>query len=130
MNLLLDTHAVVWWLQDSPKLGKRARKAIFQHGANAFISSISIWEISVKHGAKRLKLKEPLEEYLPLLEANGFQPLSVNFEHALAVQHLPALHADPFDRMLIAQAQCEDLAIVTADSAIEGYNVRTLDASE
>jgi len=78
----------------------------------------------------KLKLRRPLQEYVAALMAKGFQPLPITFDHALAVQKLPALHRDPFDRMLIAQAQCEDLTVVTADSAIEAYDVRTLDAGE
>ena len=129
INLLLDTHVLIWWLLDSDKLGRRARVAILRPGARLFISSASVWEISVKSALGRLKLKEPLGKCLPDLVASGFRPLPINFEHALAVRDLPLHHADPFDRMLIAQAQCEDLTLMTADSAIGPYDVRTIDAS-
>ena len=129
INLLLDTHVLIWWLLDSDKLGRRARHAILRPGAGLFISSASVWEISVKSALGRLKLKEPLGKCLPALVASGFQPLAINFEHALAVRDLPPHHADPFDRMLIAQAQCEDLTLMTADDAITAYDVRTIDAS-
>ena len=130
MNLLLDTHVVIWWLQNSPRLGSHARKAILQSGRAAFISSVSIWEISIKSQGNTVKLREPLRKHIPELIGQGFRALPVTFEHALALQDLPAIHRDPFDRMLVAQAQSEDLTIVTSDSAIEAYDVRTMDASD
>lgn len=129
MNLLLDTHVLIWWLQDSDKLGRRARHAILRPGAAVFISSACIWEISIKSALGRLKLKESLGKYIPDLVAGGFHHLPINFEHALAVRDLPPHHSDPFDRMLIAQAQCEDLTLMTVDPAITPYDVRTIDAS-
>ena len=129
MNLLLDTHVLLWWLQDSDRLGRRARNAILRPGAVVFISAASIWEISIKSAMGRLKLKEPLGRCLPDLLASGFHQLPIGFEHALAVRDLPPHHNDPFDRMLIAQAQCEDLTLMTADAAITPYDVRTIDAS-
>jgi PIN domain nuclease of toxin-antitoxin system len=129
MNLLLDTHVLIWWLLDSDQLGKRARTAILRPGTRLFISSASVWEISIKSAAGRLKLREPLGKCLPDLVRSGFRPLPVSFEHALAVRDLPPHHADPFDRMLIAQARSEDLTLMTADAAITAYDVRTIDAS-
>jgi PIN domain nuclease of toxin-antitoxin system len=129
MNLLLDTHVLIWWLQDSDKLGRRARQAILRPGAAVFISSACIWEISIKSALGRLKLKEPLGKSIPDLVAGGFHNLPIDFEHALAVRDLPPHHNDPFDRMLIAQAQCEDLTLMTVDPAITPYDVRTIDAS-
>src|SRR5207302_3912249 len=118
MNLLLDTHVVIWWLMDNDKLGRRARNAILRPGAAPFISSATVWEISIKSGAGRLELGAPAEKCLPAMIENGFHELPVNFEHALAIRSLPPHHNDPFDRMLIAQAQCEDLTLMTADPAI------------
>jgi PIN domain nuclease of toxin-antitoxin system len=133
MNLLLDTHALIWWLQDSDKLGRRARNAILRPGAAVFISSVAIWEISIKSALGRLKLKGSLGKCIPDLVASGFHHLPITFEHALAIRdlppHHPPYHSDPLDRMLIAQAQCEDLTLMTADSAITPYDVRTIDAS-
>jgi PIN domain nuclease of toxin-antitoxin system len=133
MNLLLDTHVLIWWLQDSDRLGRRARQAILRPGAAVFISSASLWEISIKSATGRLKIKEPLGKCIPDLVAGGFHHLPINFEHALAVRdlppHHPPYHSDPFDRMLIAQAQCEDLTLMTVDPAITPYDIRTIDAS-
>ncbi|HJT87487.1 MAG TPA: type II toxin-antitoxin system VapC family toxin [Bryobacteraceae bacterium] len=130
MNLLLDTHAVIWWLQDNKKLGPRTRRTMLHHGTEVFISSASIWEISLKSGTGRLKLSDSPQTYIPRLLDSGFHPLAITFEHAAAVRDLAPHHTDPFDRLLIAQAQCENLIFVTADSTIAAYNVRTVDASE
>ncbi|HEY2017689.1 MAG TPA: type II toxin-antitoxin system VapC family toxin [Bryobacteraceae bacterium] len=130
MNLLLDTNALIWWMLDSKKLGKRARHAIVRPGARLFLSSASVWEISIKSGMGKLRLKEPAEKCIPHLFELGFLPLAITFQHALAAGNLPLHHQDPFDRMLIAQAQCEDLTLLTGDPAIMAYDVRTIDASD
>lgn len=129
MNLLLDTHALIWWLEDSARLGERSRAAIRNPSANLFLSVVSVWEMSIKTAIGRLKLAATPEDSIPGLFAAGFQPLPIQFRHAFAVRHLPPHHNDPFDRMLIAQAACEDLAILTADPAFSDYGVPTLDAS-
>ncbi len=130
MNLLLDTHTLIWWLEDSPRLGDRARAAIRHPSANIFLSVVSVWEMSIKTAIGRLKLAANPEDSVPELLAAGFQPLPIQFRHAFAVRHLPPHHSDPFDRMLIAQATCEDLAILTADPAFAAYGVPTIDASQ
>lgn len=131
MTLLLDTHVLLWWLQDSRRLGKRARAAIEQPGSLVFVSAASAWEIAIKMALGRLDLGEPPEVCLPReLERSAFEPLAVTVEHAAAVAGLPALHSDPFDRLLVAQARAEGLQLVTGDDAIRRYQVRTLDARE
>jgi PIN domain nuclease of toxin-antitoxin system len=130
MNLLLDTHVLLWWTEDSKRLGPRTRKTIERPDTSVWISVVSVWEIAIKTSAGRLKIRQPLEETIDDLVGAGFQSLPVNMEHALAAGKLPPLHEDPFDRMLVAQAQCEGLTVVTVDSAVEAYDVRTLDASE
>ena len=129
MRLLLDTHVLVWWVDDSRNLGRKARSAISRNGTELYISAISIWEISIKTAAKRMGLKTPLEDSIPIMLEEGAQSLSVTFTHAYAVRYLSHHHGDPFDRMLIAQAQCEGLTIVTADPAFRAYDVPVLDAS-
>ena len=99
-------------------------------GVSLWISSASVWELAIKFGAGRLKMNEPLEEIISALLETGFQALPIRIPHTLATRALPAKHADPFDRILVAQAQCEDLTIVTADPAIAAYDVRTIDASD
>jgi PIN domain nuclease of toxin-antitoxin system len=130
MNVLLDTHTLLWWLRDSRQLGKRAKALIRAGETLVSVSSVSIWEISIKAALGRLDLLEPFEKQLHAeMERSGFRELTVTFAHALDVRKLPPHHADPFDRMLIAQARCEDLTLMTADAAIAAYDVRTIGAS-
>jgi PIN domain nuclease of toxin-antitoxin system len=130
MRLLLDTHTVLWWLEGSARLGKTARIAIGRDDALVWISAASAWEIAIKIALGRLSMREPPEECLPReFERSGFQPLAITVDHALAVRALPNHHPDPFDRLLIAQANLEALTIVTADAAFQKYRVSTLDAT-
>ena len=129
MNILLDTHVLLWWLKDTRRLGPAARHLIRVPGTSVWVSAASIWEISIKAALGRLELREPFAEVLPReLERQGFRPLTITFQHALAVRKLPQHHADPFDRMLIAQAECEDLSLATADPRIRAYDIRTINA--
>ena len=125
MNLLLDTHVLLWWQFEDPRLRANARTAIAEAEA-VFISAVSAWEIAIKISAGRLHLPEPIKH---AMEASGFRALSITFEHAAQVAALPRHHADPFDRMLIAQAQGEDLSLVTNDRRIGDYDVPIIWAS-
>lgn len=127
MRLLLDTHVLIWWMEGSGRLGREAYELIRSNGA--LVSSASVWEISIKSARGRLPLMTPLETWLPRLLRTGFDPLFITFEHATAVRNLPLHHSDPFDRMLVAQAQCEGLTLVTADPLLPRYPIPTLDAS-
>jgi PIN domain nuclease of toxin-antitoxin system len=130
MNVLLDTHPLLWWLKDSPRLGKKAKALIRAGETMVWVSSVCIWEISIKAALGRLDILEPFAEQLHAeMERSGFRALAVTFDHALGVRKLPRHLADPFDRMLIAQARCQDLHLMTADAAITAYDVRTIDAS-
>lgn len=130
MNLLLDTHAVLWWKTGSRKLGPAARRAIERQAINVWVSAVSAWEIAIKSRLGRLRLIEPLHHWMPEgLEQDGFQILSIAMAHAVAVASLPDHHDDPFDRLLIAQARAEGLTIVTADDSFDDYDVRLLDAA-
>jgi PIN domain nuclease of toxin-antitoxin system len=130
MNLLIDTHVLLWWSRNSPRLGRQARVLISSPQNSVWVSSVSIWEISIKASLGRLELSGLLSARIPEdLERHGFIALPITFPHALAVRDLPLHHRDPFDRMLIAQARCEDLTLLTADPAIAAYDVRTLDAA-
>ena len=125
MNVLLDTHVLLWWLKDTGRLGAETRRLIRSPGTSIWVSAASIWEISIKAALGRLELREPFTEVMPReLERQGFRPLPITFQHALAVRNLPLHHAD----LLIAQAQCEDLTLVTSDSRIRDYDIRTIDA--
>jgi PIN domain nuclease of toxin-antitoxin system len=129
MNLLLDTHALIWWVRDMDRLGSNARAIISDPLSTVRVSAASVWEIAIKSALGRLEFRLPLEDTLPQeIARNGFLPLPVNFEHALGVRRLPLVHADPFDRMLVAQAACEGLTIVTADRRIREYPVSCINA--
>lgn len=129
MNLLLDTQTLLWWREGSRKLGPRARAAIETLAATVRVSVASVWELAIKSRAGRLRLREPLHLWLPAaIETSGFVTLQITMDHAIGVAGLPDHHADPFDRLLIAQARLEDLTIVTSDTAFDDYDVRVLDA--
>jgi PIN domain nuclease of toxin-antitoxin system len=131
VTLLLDSQALLWWREGNRKLGPRARAAISKDAFGVLVSAVSAWELVIKSATGKLTLREPVEQWLPAaLHGSGFETLAVTLEHALAVTSLPFHHADPFDRLLIAQAQCERLTIVTADAAFEEYDVKLLDARE
>ena len=129
MRVLPDTHALIWWLEDDPKLGPKARAAM--ESAHVFVSTASAWEMSIKNSIGRLDFDEPLEDWLPReMKLNGFQSLYVSLEHAIQAGQLPGHHHDPFDRMLIAQARLEGLTLITADSKVTAYQVVTMDAGK
>ena len=115
MRLLLDTHVFLWWRGDDPRLGEPEREAIRDGQNDVFLSAASIWEIVIKQALGRLRIPEPASVAAARL---GFEPLPISFAHAEATALLPALHRDPFDRMLITQARTEGLALVTRDPVI------------
>ncbi len=125
MNLLLDTHALIWVFDANPKLSRFARDAISEGQNEVFVSAVTAWEIAIKRSLGKLELKG---DYRRGLERYRFTPLSISTEHALAVETLPQHHADPFDRLLIVQAQLENLTLVTRDGRFEAYDVATLPA--
>ena len=125
MRLLLDTHALLWWLADDPTLSAEARKAIADAGSVVYVSAASAWEIAIKRSLGKLEAPEELDE---ALAANAFAPLPITIGHALAAGRLPNHHQDPFDRMLVAQAMAEGLTLVTRDENIAKYDVATLRA--
>lgn len=125
MRLLLDTHAVLWAVASPDRLVAMARDAIRDDRNVVLVSAVCQWEISIKRALGKLAFEDDLG---PHIEANRFTALPVTIEHATAVGTLPALHRDPFDRMLIAQAQVEDAVLVTRDQLIPRYDVATLDA--
>ena len=123
MDLLLDTHVFLWWDSDLPELGPNARSAIRDPANTVFVSAASVWEIAIKRRLGRLPFEgSPTAN----VARNGFVPLAILPEHAERVGDLPLLHTDPFDRLLIAQAQFESLTLVTVDEKIRPYPVAQL----
>ena len=120
MRLLLDTHALLWWLDDDPRLGPAARRCIRESEA-ALVSAATLWEIAIKVGVG--KLEADLAAIIDELAPNAFALLPIQPRHTLALAALPRHHRDPFDRMLIAQARCEALSLVTADRRFALYGV-------
>jgi PIN domain nuclease of toxin-antitoxin system len=127
MKALVDTHTFLWWVLDVPRLSPESRR-ILEDGANELMfSAASAYELALKAHSGRLTLPEPPETYVPSrLSANGFTPLPIEHRHALRAGILPWIHRDPFDRMIVAQAQLEGLPILTADPAIGRYDVETI----
>lgn len=124
-RLLLDTHAFLWWLTDDARLGPAAREAISDERNRVYVSAATGWEIAIKRADGKLSAGEELDA---LVEQEGFEHLPITFFHGEQAGALQSLHADPFDRMLIAQAQAEGVVLVTADERIPRYGVRTLNA--
>ena len=119
MSLLLDTHVLLWWLGGEP-MEPSVLARIADPGNHVVVSTVSVWEATIKEAIGKLSLPEPLSE---AALSDGFEPLAVTFEHAEQVFQLPAHHRDPFDRMMIAQARVDGLSIVTRDLTFDLYDV-------
>lgn len=124
MSLLLDTHAFLWWLADDPKLKAEVKRTIAEPKTAVYVSAASIWEISIKAGLGKIKLGKA--DLVGEIAANRFLELPVAARHAWRAGRLPHHHADPFDRLLIAQAQLEHFVVVTHDANFELYDVSLL----
>jgi PIN domain nuclease of toxin-antitoxin system len=125
MDLLLDTHVILWALADDRRLGRAARKHIVAAKNNVFVSAVSLWEITLKRARGKLRIPDDLGEQLGLAR---FAELPLQWRHCQQLAELPRLHDDPFDRMLLAQALCDDLTLVTPDEKVLAYAANTLDA--
>lgn len=120
MSLLLDTHALLWWLSDAPALKAEARETIAEASGVVYVSAASAWEISIKKALGKLDSPDDLQA---ALVASHFQSLPITIVHATNAGQLPRHHDDPFDRMLIAQAQAEQLTLVTHDTMFRPYGI-------
>lgn len=127
MRLLLDTHALLWWLTDDPSLSPAARRAIGRPGNLVLVSAASAWEIGTKVRLGRLPGAEGLaQDFAAFLSRERFEELPISLEHGIRAGLLPGPHKDPFDRMLAAQSEAENLPIVSNDRIFDVYNVRRL----
>jgi PIN domain nuclease of toxin-antitoxin system len=119
MNIFLDTHVLLLWLDDNPLLSKEVRSAIASSENLVILSSVVIWEIRIKQALGKLVVTP---DFYDVLKNEGFEMLSITPDHAYAVGELPMHHRDPFDRMIIAQARLEGLTIATQDAVFKQYD--------
>jgi PIN domain nuclease of toxin-antitoxin system len=125
MNLLLDTHVLLWWLDASPTLSDKAASNIADGKNLVLISAAVIWEIRIKQALGKLEIPT---NFRNVLDRQPFEMLSITSDHAHAIEDLPVHHRDPFDRMLIAQAMVERLTIVTRDTMMKKYKIPVIKA--
>ena len=123
MSYLLDSHVLLWWLEDSPRIGAALHGTLGDPQVRVLVSAASVWEIGIKQALGKLRAPESV---LDLLQDEGFEELAITARHAAAAARLPTLHRDPFDRMLVAQAHLDKLTLVTHDEAIRAYEVDVL----
>jgi PIN domain nuclease of toxin-antitoxin system len=121
LNLLLDTHLLLWVASEPQRLSAKARALLLDPASHLVFSSASLWEISIKNGLERSDFNVDLRRLWRMLLVNGYRELPVTSEHAVAVNDLPLLHKDPFDRILVAQARVEGLTLLTADKMVAKY---------
>jgi PIN domain nuclease of toxin-antitoxin system len=125
LRALLDTHVFLWWLVDDPQLPQNVRDIISDGSNDMYFSAAGCWEIAVKARLGKMTLPDKPDVFIAdQLALNGIQSLPIQSSHALHVFNLPALHRDPFDRILVAQAQLENMPIITADPLIALYQVQ------
>jgi PIN domain nuclease of toxin-antitoxin system len=124
VRLLLDTHVVLWWLEDAPTLSDEI-KDLIDDEPQVYLNPVTVWEVALKQSIGKLKMPADLPERM---RDSGLRALSVTIEHGIVAGRLPMIHRDPFDRMLVAQASCEGLTLVTRDAEIQRYDVTVLPA--
>jgi PIN domain nuclease of toxin-antitoxin system len=122
MKILLDTHALLWWLADDSRLGEAARDLIADPSNEVLVSAVSLWEIVVK--VRVGKLDADIAEILEAVDHEGFEILDILAEHLVALAKLPLHHRDPFDHLLIAQAIADDLTLMSSDENVPHYPVK------
>lgn len=128
MKLLLDTHAILWWLDDDPRLENEARAIIMQGDAQLMVSIASLWEIAIKHRAGKLRATAAL--VASRLPEADIMILPVKVTHLTAMEQLPMIHRDPFDRLIVAQALVEPAQIMTTDDVVRQYGVACIGTSQ
>jgi PIN domain nuclease of toxin-antitoxin system len=125
LPVLLDTHAFLWWCEDSPELSKKARSVM--KAEDCFVSLASFWEIAIKVSLNKLRVPGIIDRYLAdQMSLNGFEQLEISFRQIMRCASLERHHGDPFDRLLVAQAQEESLAIVSRDPAFDRYGIKRI----
>ena len=123
MKYLLDTHAVIWYLEDSPELPKKITELIDDPEISIYICSVSLWEVAIKMNLSKLELNLPFDELLNSIKNGDFNILQVEDEYLRRLSSLPFIHKDPFDRLIISTALTDNLTIITIDENIQKYDV-------
>ena len=126
MNLLVDTHVILWWFSRSRQLSVVARDSLCDPVNRVYVSAAVAWELAIKVNLGKLDARTLVSNLRPLLAEEGFHRLGISTDHALRAGMLPLHHADPFDRMLVAQAQALNCPIVSADARLDSYGVRRI----
>ncbi|MEO7622832.1 MAG: type II toxin-antitoxin system VapC family toxin [Gallionella sp.] len=121
MNLLLDTHLLLWAASEPKRIPAKVRTLLLNPGNQLIFSAASLWEISIKRSLKRADFNVDPRRLWRMLQASGYRELNVTAEHTIAVNDLPPLHKDPFDRILVAQARVEGLLLLTSDKVVAKY---------
>ncbi len=121
MNLLVDTHLLLWAAGEPQRLSKRARRLLEDPGTHLWFSAASLWEITIKHGLGRNDFRVDPRQLRRGLTDNGWRELFISSEHCVAIVNLPPIHKDPFDRMLLAQVHVEGHSLVTSDATVAKY---------
>jgi PIN domain nuclease of toxin-antitoxin system len=131
MSYLIDTHILLWWLFDDPKLNAECREILAKPENRIFVSSVSAWEIATKCRIGKLpEAKQIVEEYSQILAKTKFIELPVTSAHALRAGNLPIAHRDPFDRMIMAQAELERMPVITYDAAFQTGLIQVIPSSD
>ena len=126
MDLLLDTHAFIWFSEDSPSLPEISKQLIKNSNNNSFISMASLWEMSIKISLNKLKCSIPFEDLYDLIIENGFEILPISFNHLVKQNQLEYYHRDPFDRLIISQALFEDMLLISKETIFDQYDVKRI----
>ncbi len=121
MNLLLDTHLLLWAASEPERISEKARALLIDPANQLIFSAASLWEITIKNSLERPDFKVDARRLWRMLLVNGYRELAVTSEHTVAVNELPPIHKDPFDRILVAQARVESLLLLTADKMVAKY---------
>ncbi len=130
MRLLLDTHVWLWMLSGEERLSTESRTILADPENELFLSAAAVWEIAIKHAAGKLRYSGSPATQIPIhIKRSGVRPLAISADHALAAGLLPLHHRDPFDRMMVAQAQADELTLATVDDRLAAYDVRLLNVA-
>jgi len=126
MDIILDTHAIIWFLEDDKRLSRAALDAINNLENVIYVSIASVWEVAIKLSTRKLAFDGGIGNFIEAIHINDFELLDISPRHIKMVAELPFIHRDPFDRMLVAQAMTEDMTILTVDENVTKYEIKSV----